>query len=90
MDYLLLFTSTLFTATLIPSQSEAVLVSQVSGYARQFGTQEAHLVIFNRNPDVSWDDKILFKPQRLIPQHRAIATRIRPALQALGGNHHSA
>jgi len=33
-------------------------VSQVSGYARHCGATEAHLVIFNRNPEVSWEEKI--------------------------------
>lgn len=32
-------------------------LSQVGGYARHCGATEAHLVIFNRNPDVSWDEK---------------------------------
>ena len=33
-------------------------ISQVSSYARHCGATEAHLVIFNRNPEVSWDEKI--------------------------------
>ena len=33
-------------------------VRQVGGYARHCGATEAHLVIFNRNPDVSWEEKI--------------------------------
>lgn len=33
-------------------------IHQTAGYARQVGASEAYLVIFNRNPDVSWNDKI--------------------------------
>lgn len=33
-------------------------VSQVGGYARLCGATEAHLVIFNRDPEVSWDEKV--------------------------------
>jgi hypothetical protein len=33
-------------------------ISQVSSYARHCGATEAHLVIFNRNPEVSWEEKI--------------------------------
>ena len=33
-------------------------VVQVADYARRVGTQEAYLVIFDRDPDVDWDAKI--------------------------------
>ncbi len=33
-------------------------IEQTLEYSRQVGAQESHLVIFNRNPDVSWDEKI--------------------------------
>ncbi len=33
-------------------------IEQTLDYSRQVGAQESHLVIFNRNPDVSWDEKI--------------------------------
>ena len=33
-------------------------LEQTVGYARQVGAPEAHLLIFNRNSDTSWDDKI--------------------------------
>jgi len=33
-------------------------VRQTAEYARHVGAQEAHLVIFNRNPNTGWDDKI--------------------------------
>ncbi|EIJ36056.1 hypothetical protein [Thiothrix nivea] len=33
-------------------------VEQTAGYADQCGADEAHLVIFDRRPDVSWDEKI--------------------------------
>lgn len=31
---------------------------QTAEYTRQLGAQEAHLVIFNRNPNIAWDEKI--------------------------------
>ena len=33
-------------------------LEQTAEYADQFGADESHLVIFNRDPDVSWDEKI--------------------------------
>ena len=33
-------------------------LEQTTDYADQFGADESHLVIFNRDPDVSWDEKI--------------------------------
>ena len=33
-------------------------VQQTAEYTRHVGAQEAHLVIFNRNPNISWDEKI--------------------------------
>ncbi|MDP7157647.1 MAG: ATP-binding protein, partial [SAR324 cluster bacterium] len=33
-------------------------LEQTADYADQFGADESHLVIFNRDPDVSWDKKI--------------------------------
>ncbi|MEZ5535434.1 MAG: AAA-like domain-containing protein [Thiolinea sp.] len=37
-------------------------VRQVADYARRCGSEEAYLLIFNRDPAVSWDDKIWHKP----------------------------
>ena len=36
-------------------------VQQVAGYARRCGSREAYLLIFNRDPAVSWDEKIWHK-----------------------------
>ena len=36
-------------------------VQQVADYARRCGSNEAYLLIFNRNPGASWDDKIWHK-----------------------------
>ena len=33
-------------------------VEQTAGYADQCGAAEAHLIIFDRRPEVAWDDKI--------------------------------
>ena len=33
-------------------------VHQVIDYAERCGAEEAHLVIFNRDAEVSWDDKV--------------------------------
>ena len=33
-------------------------VQQVADYAQRCGSRDAHLIIFNRNPEVSWEDKI--------------------------------
>ena len=39
--------------TMLPNALE-----QTAGYADTVGAEEAHLVIFDRRPDVSWDEKI--------------------------------
>ncbi len=36
----------------------AVGLEQTADYTRQVGADEAHLIIFNRNPGTSWDEKI--------------------------------
>lgn len=36
----------------------AVGLEQTADYTRQVGADEAHLFIFNRNPEVPWDEKI--------------------------------
>lgn len=33
-------------------------VQQVAEYADSYNAPEAHLIIFNRDPEISWDDKI--------------------------------
>ena len=33
-------------------------IEQSAAYADKFNAQETHLIIFNRDPEVSWDDKI--------------------------------
>ena len=33
-------------------------VQQVADYAHRCGSEEAHLIIFNRDPAVGWDKKI--------------------------------
>jgi hypothetical protein len=33
-------------------------LEQTAGYADQCGANEAHLIIFDRRPEVAWDDKI--------------------------------
>ena len=33
-------------------------LSQTTGYADQCGADEAHLLVFNRNGDVTWEDRI--------------------------------
>jgi hypothetical protein len=38
-------------------------VAQAAEYARQCGAGEVHLVIFNRDPDVGWDEKIWHRVQ---------------------------
>lgn len=32
-------------------------LEQTAGYANQCGVDEAHLIIFDRRPEVDWDDK---------------------------------
>ena len=44
-------------------------VQQTSDYADRFGADEAHLVIFNRQPDVPWEDKIW---QRIITHRQRV------------------
>ncbi len=36
--------------------------AQIRDYADGCGAEEAHLVVFNRNPETSWNDKLWFKP----------------------------
>ncbi len=38
-------------------------LEQTADYADSFKADEAHLVIFNRDPDVSWDEKIWQRPE---------------------------
>ena len=38
-------------------------LEQTADYADQFGADESHLVIFNRDPGVSWDEKIWQRPE---------------------------
>ncbi len=38
-------------------------LEQTAAYAESFKADEAHLVIFNRDPDVSWDEKIWQRPE---------------------------
>jgi hypothetical protein len=33
-------------------------IEQTQEYSKQVGAEESHLVIFNRNPEISWDEKI--------------------------------
>ena len=33
-------------------------ITQTQGYAAQVGADEAHLIIFDRNPERPWDEKI--------------------------------
>ncbi|WP_328986127.1 AAA family ATPase [Thiorhodovibrio winogradskyi] len=40
-------------------------LAQTLDYCRRVGADEAHLVIFNRNPKVSWNKKIWHKPASL-------------------------
>jgi hypothetical protein len=40
-------------------------LEQTLDYCRRVGADEAHLVIFNRNPKVSWNKKIWHKPASL-------------------------
>ena len=43
-------------------------LEQTADYADQFGADESHLVIFNRDPDVSWDKKIWHRPETYGPR----------------------
>lgn len=45
-------------------------LQQTADYADKMGASEAHLVIFNRDPKTSWDDKIW--QQELEYQRRVI------------------
>ena len=38
-------------------------LEQTATYADAFKADEAHLVIFNRDPDVGWDEKIWQRPE---------------------------
>jgi len=39
-------------------------IEQSAAYADKFNAQETHLIIFNRDPEVSWDDKIWQKTEK--------------------------
>lgn len=41
-------------------------VSQVVAYAEQYGAAEAHLIIFNRDTEVGWDEKIWYRGERVV------------------------
>jgi hypothetical protein len=38
-------------------------LEQIAGYMDTFGSQEGWLLIFNRNPDISWDEKIYYQQE---------------------------
>ncbi|OBS31911.1 hypothetical protein A9O67_11360 [Tepidimonas fonticaldi] len=38
-------------------------LEQTAAYAEQCGAQEAHLIVFDRRPDISWDDKIFHRSE---------------------------
>jgi hypothetical protein len=40
-------------------------LEQTAAYARHCGADEAHLLIFNRDPAVSWDDKVWQRQETL-------------------------
>jgi hypothetical protein len=46
-----------------PHSTLAEGLPQVVDYARRWGADEAHLLVFNRRPDVSWDEKIWHQEQ---------------------------
>lgn len=46
-------------------------LAQVAGYAEQCGADEAHLIIFNRDAEVSWDDKI-WQQDRAVTGERVV------------------
>ena len=39
---------------------------QVAGYAEQCGAEEAHLIVFNRDAAVGWDDKIWYQDGHVV------------------------
>nr|CAA6828621.1 MAG: Unknown protein [uncultured Thiotrichaceae bacterium] len=39
---------------------------QVAGYAEQCGAEEAHLIVFNRDDAVGWDDKIWYQDGHVV------------------------
>jgi hypothetical protein len=41
-----------------PEAQERQGLEQTAGYARQVGADEAHLVLFDRRPEVPWDARI--------------------------------
>jgi hypothetical protein len=45
------------------SRSEEKSYSQITGYMETLGCTEGWLLVFDRRPDVSWDDKIYFKQE---------------------------
>ena len=46
-----------------PDSTLAEGLPQVVDYARRWGADEAHLLVFNRRPEVSWDEKIWHQEQ---------------------------
>jgi hypothetical protein len=38
-------------------------LEQTADYVDRFGADEAHLVIFDRDPSLAWDDKIWRRPE---------------------------
>ncbi|MCS6810149.1 MAG: ATP-binding protein [Tepidimonas sp.] len=40
-------------------------LQQTADYAQQCGAEEAHLIIFDRRPDVSWDEKIFHRTESI-------------------------
>lgn len=38
-------------------------LGQTAGYADQCGATEAHLIIFDRRPEITWDDKIWYRAE---------------------------
>lgn len=45
-------------------------VKQVADYAQRQGSDEAYLIIFNRDPEVSWDDKVWERPAEAVGNTR--------------------
>jgi len=46
-----------------PLQRVVIELEQTADYTRQVGADEAHLVIFNRDPATAWDDRIWHRPE---------------------------
>lgn len=45
-------------------------VAQVAAYAEQCGAEEAHLIVFNRDAEVGWDEKIWYREERGVGELR--------------------